>query len=345
MIREYKNTLIFATTIALMACGNSEEAAGPAPSPSLQAEAFIVKASTFNSQITTTANLLANEQVELRAPISGQVLSIQFKEGSKISKGQSILQMDDRAWKAKLIGLKAQLNFATSDYERKKELIAVGGSSQLEIDQAFTTVENLKSEIQQLQINIDLANVNAPFSGIIGMRNISNGAYLNAGDLITVLTETGKMKVDFSLASHYQNSLKIGTTVRVIVDRDTSDATIYAVNPVVNSETRTINVRALFIPREDQFIMPGAFAEVIVATNFSDDALLIPTQAVVPEINTQTVYVYHNGKAEKRTVTIGARTADRVQVLTGVQEGDTIITTGLLQVKEGMGIELQTINQ
>jgi len=336
---------IFVSFIFVAACGESEQTIESSPSPSLQAEVFIVNPSTFNSQIMTTANLLASEQVELRAPISGQVLSVQFKEGSKVTKGQSILQMDDRVWKAKLIGLNAQLDFASSDYERKKDLLNVGGSSQLEIDQAYTTVENLKSEIQQLKVNIDLATVNAPFSGMIGMRNISNGAYLNAGDLITILTETGKMKVDFTLASQYQNSLKIGNVVHVIVDGDTAAAEIYAINPLVNSETRTINVRALYIPRADQFIMPGTFAEVIVATDFSDDALLIPSQAVVPEINAQTVYVYRNGRAEKHTVTIGARTADRVHVLTGIEPGDTIITTGLLQVKEGMNIELQTINQ
>jgi membrane fusion protein (multidrug efflux system) len=329
----------------MASCAGDSEKNGEEKKPNLLVEGFVVASGSFDNVLATTANLMASEQVELKAPISGEVLEINFKEGQKVKQGQSIIRIDDRSWKAQLIGLKAQLTNAENEYNRKKSLLDVEGSSQQEVDQAFTAVEILKSQIQQLNINIDLANVTAPFSGVIGMRNFSKGAYLQAGESITFITEVNQLKVDFTVAQAYQSSLQIGKNILVVIEKDTLEAKIYAINPQISADSRTINVRAVLPQTKSALIMPGSFAEVLISTNLMEDAILIPTQAVIPELNKQTVYVYRNGKAEKRTVEIGNRTADKVHVLTGLSLGDTIVTTGLMQIKDGASITLQSIKK
>lgn len=203
--------------------------------------------------------------------------------------------------------------------------------------------DSLKSELLQLQINIDLANVSAPFAGQLGLRNFSKGAFLQPGTPITTLTEIGKLKVDFTLAQAYQKSISVGKSVAVIIGSDTLTAKIYAISPVINVDTRTINVRAMLVQPKANNILPGTFAEVLVSTENITDAILIPTQAIVPSINEQTVYVSRNGKAKRVVVEMGNRTADNVHIIKGLTANDTVITTGLLQIKEGMSLSIQNI--
>jgi len=328
-----------------MSCGDNNGKATPKGAKGrLSVEGYKVIPQPFNSDVTATAELMAGEQVELMAPLSGQVLDIYFKEGSKIREGSPIMHIDDRHWKAQMVGVKAALITAQKDYERKQALLEVEGSSQEDIDKAYSTVETLKSQLQQLQVNINLANVTAPFSGQLGMRNFSKGAFLRQGDIITTITSLQQLKVNFRLAQEYKNSVGPGKKVSVIVDGDTMQASVYAINPIIDQQSRTIHVRALLQQDPDNMIMPGTFAEVLVTTDFVNEALLIPTRAVVPEINDQTVYIYKNGKAVRRAIEMGNRTADMVQVLQGVVAGDTVITTGLLEVKEGMDVQVQLFN-
>lgn len=324
----------------LVSCG-VEAGKSTAINPGLlQVEGYLAKKQSFNNDLVTTAELLANEQVEIMAPISGQVLEIYFKEGENVSEGKPIIRLDDRNWKAQWSGVKAELEMARKDYERKKSLLKIEGSSQEEIDKAYSAVETLKSTLSQLQVNIDLANVKAPFSGQLGLRNFSTGAFLKEGAIITTLTELKVLKVNFTLAQEYLNDVEKGKTVLVLVDNDTLEAKIYAISPFLDSQSRTINLRALLPQPADHNIIPGTFAEVLVRTNSIKDALLVPTQAVVPDIDQQTVFVYKGGKALKKVVTMGNRTADKVHILNGIAPGDTVITTGLLQIKDGMRVKL-----
>lgn len=338
-------TLIAALLIVATSCSNKSDAkTGPAAKKSLQADGFIVKSMPFNSELIVTANVLANEQVEIKAPISGQVLNISFNEGGYIRQNSPIVQLDDRIWKAQLVGLNAELDAANSDYNRKKELLEFEGSTQEEVETSFSRIESLKSQIKELEINIDLANVEAPFSGRLGMRDFSKGAFLSTGDVITTLTETNQFKIDFMVSQEYLKSVSIGKEINVLIEGDTLKATVYAINPQINSSSRTVNVRARLKPGSNNTIMPGTFAEVLLSTNYIEDALLIPSQTIVPEIEKQTVYVYENGKAIRKEITMGNRTSDKVHILSGISEGDTLITTGLLLVKSGMDIQLNNVN-
>lgn len=327
--------------LSITSCGNDEAASSATETKTLNVETYKVIEQSFNSELVTTADLMAEEQVDLMAPVTGQVLNIYFKEGQNIKKGQTIVRLDDRSWKAELLGVNAEFSSSEKEYQRKLQLLDVGGSSQEEVDLAYSKVQTLQSKQQQLQVNINLANVVAPFSGQLGMRNFSEGAFLQQGDLITSLTANENIKVDFSVAQAYKYSIEIDKKVKVVVDDDSLTATIYAISPSVNQETRMITVRAMLELTKNQSVLPGTYAEVILPINAIDDALLVPTQAVVPSITEQTVYVYNNGKAERRVVTLGNRTADKVHVLTGIKAGEVILTTGLLAVKDGMSISIK----
>ncbi len=339
-----KVTLLPLLVATMLSCSKNTETSTPAGArPALQVVGYKVVPHSFANDITATANLLASEQVELKAPLAGMVLAIYFKEGQQIREGQSIIRLDDRVWRAQLSGLNSELETAEKELQRRKDLLEIEGSSQEEIDLAATTIEKLKAQIQQLQVNIQLANVKAPFSGKMGMRDFSLGAFLKEGDVITTLTATNTLKVDFSLPQAYINSIEMGKAIHVLVGKDTLEADIYAISPMINAESRTINVRARLPQSAKKDLLPGTYAEVLVSTKFIDNALLVPTQAVVPEIKDQTVYLYKGGKAIRKTVELGTRTADKVHVITGVAAGDTVITTGLLQIKDGGQVKLQTV--
>lgn len=331
---------LLAFGLLLASCSNTKTDSTTQKS-SLNVDAFVVKAQPFNSHVVTTANVLPNEQVDLVAPISGQVLDIYFKEGQHIKKGQAIIRLDDRQWKAQLMGVEAAIDAARKDLDRKKQLLSIEGSSQEEIDNLIASIEQLKSQKQQLLVNIDLANIKAPFSGQLSMRNFSKGAFLQQGAKITKLTEVERLKIEFSLASTYAQELKIDDQVVLLVNNDSLSARVYAIDPTIDNDTRTISIRAYLKQVKGKELLPGTYAEVLVNTNYEANALLIPSQAVVPSITEQTVYVYNNGKAERKVVTLGSRTADKVHVLTGIKEGDVVLTTGLLAVKEGMSIYIK----
>lgn len=338
-----KLLIIIGLSATIVSCDNSKKENNKSGTNALKVEAIKVISQPFNSQLITTANLMAKEQVNLMAPMAGQVLSIYFKEGQSVKKGQTLVRLDDRSWKAQLLGVKAELTAAESDYKRKKELLAVEGSSQEDVDIAFSKVELLKSKQIQLEVNIDLANVSAPFSGQLGMRDFSEGAFLNQGDLITSLSANEQLKVDFTIAQLHRNSIEVNKPVMILLEDDTLEAKVYAINPIIDKETRMINIRAILDQKKDKAVKPGTFAEVLIATGQINDAILIPTQAVVPSINEQTVYVYKNGKAIRKIIKMGDRDANNVLALDGLSVGDTVITTGLLQIKEEMDINILSI--
>jgi membrane fusion protein (multidrug efflux system) len=331
--------------IGFISCEEVQEKQAEMASSALAIDAYKVIPIAYNSVFSTTAELLPAEQVELMAATSGQVLNIYFKEGERVNKGARIIQLDDRDWQAQLVGIEAELDAAEADYERKMELLSIEGSSQEEIDMAFSKIQSLKSKQEQLLVNIDLANVKAPFSGQLGMRNFSKGAFLQQGAVITTLVDLDHLKVDFSLAQQHKKSLELGQTLSVLVGNDTLKAKIYAINPVIDMQSRTFDVRAILNQPAKNKIMPGSYAEVLISENFLKNALLVPTQAVVPSINDQTVYLYKNGKAQRNVIEMGDRTSDKVLVLSGIDAGDTVITSGLLLIKEGMDLEIQSLEQ
>ncbi len=302
------------------------------------AEGYVVSPSHFENKLIVTANLLPFETVDIKTPVAGTVLSIHFKEGQKVGKGQSLVQIDDRVWKAQIKGLKAQLAAGKEELQRKETLLKAEGASQEEVDAARSSVLQLEAKIEELSVYVSLASVPAPFSGQVGMRDFSVGAYLPQGQIITQIAQSDRLKVDFNLPGRYINQLSTGKEVKVVANNDTLTASVYAVNPLIDENTRTIQVRALLDNRDNW--LPGDFAQTSLVLDVYDSALVIPTQLIIPELGAETVFVCKNGKAVKRKVSTGIHTDKVVLISEGLAIGDTLLATGLIQAREGIPVKI-----
>jgi len=325
-------------------CSEKKVKSNEANSNEFLVDAVKVVPQNFETILKVTANILPYERVELKAPVSGTVLSIDFNEGQFVNKGQLIVRIDDRTWIAQEKGLKAQLLSATADLKRKEELLTMEGASQQDVDQAQASVDDLAAQIEELNVNISLANVKAPFDGKLGMRDFSLGSYLNQGQVITTLSQSRKLKVDFNFSSQYRKQVEKGKEVKVISGGDTVPSVIYAVNPLASNTSRTMQIRSV-IENNSKNLIPGDFAEVLVPIQVDKKAIIVPSDCIVPELNAQTVFVFHNGKALRKTVELGARTDAMVQILNGVSTGDTVLTTGLMRVKNNFPVKIKEITE
>lgn len=332
---------VLALSLMIASCGSDSQRPADAPS-ALIVDVTIVEPQRFEQSIEVTGNILPFEQVELKAPVSGTVLEINFEEGQHVQKGAALIRIDDRAWQAEAKGLRAQVLNAKSSFERQKALLDIEGASQAEVDAARSTLADLESRLEQLEVNIRLANVQAPFSGVVGMRDFSLGTFLQQGSSITQLAQVEKLKLNFELPSKYASFAKAGKRIELIAGRDTGEAVIYALNPSISNSSRTLQVRAT-INNNTKFT-PGDFAQVRFAMETDSNAILIPTDAVIPELNAQTVFVIEDGKAHKKTVILGGRNAQNVQILSGLSAGDKVIVSGLLVVKEGMEVNYKLLS-
>lgn len=285
------------------------------------------------------------EQVEVRTPVAGNVLSIHFEEGQTVEKGQLLVSIDSRVWKAQREGLKAQLTAAENELERKRKLLTVEGASEEDVDQVKSRVESFRSQINELSVRIDLAEVRAPFSGRLGMRDFSTGAYLAQGAAITHLVQENRLKVNFDIPARFARLFQTGDSVNMVNKTlsDTIVAQIYAIDPSINRETRTLTMRAT-VDNSDLALVPGDFVTVFARLKLRNDALVVPAEAVIPELNSQVVYIANNGVARKTTIEAGKRSENMVFALSGISPGDTIITTGLMQIREGSQIQVNKIN-
>ncbi len=312
----------------------------------LSVEGFIATTEPFSETIRSTGDIMPYEEVEVRTPIAGNVLSIAFEEGGYVREGSLLVEIDSRTWKAQKKGMEAQLNNARKDLERKKQLLSIEGATQEEIDQAETMVSQLEAQIEELAVRIDLATIKAPFSGRLGMRDFSPGAYLAQGELVTNLVQDQQLRINFTVPARYASLFSTNMEVDVITRSfpDTIRAKVYAVDPMIDQNTRTMQVRAM-AENQNGSIIAGDFATVITQAQINNDAVLIPAESIIPELNAQIVYVVKNGKAAKLQIETGTRTADRVHVLSGLAKGDTIITTGLMEIREGRDIEVTATNR
>jgi len=330
--------------IGAYSCQEKKQESKPVSRSLLQVEAIIIVPQRFENKYIATANILPFEEVELRTPVSGTVLSIHFNEAQFVKEGQLLVHIDDRTWKAQIKVLEVQLEAAKSDLKRKTELLKVEGVSEEEVEQSKASVDGLKARIDELNVNVNLANVKAPFDGKVGLRNFSIGSYLSQGQVITELVQTQKLKIDFNMASRYLDEVKVGKKVNVISSQDTLVAEVYAISPIVNETSRTAQVRALINNNTKGFI-PGDFAEVEVRLNVDNQALIVPTDVIIPELNAQTIYLFKNGRAIRKEVLLGTRTDTDVQIISGLNPGDTVLTTGLLQVKDLDPVEITEITK
>ncbi|WP_276132020.1 efflux RND transporter periplasmic adaptor subunit [Polluticoccus soli] len=311
----------------------------------LRAEVYVVKAEVFQNDYKASGTLLPNEEIEIHPEISGRVTSISFKEGAHVRKGQTLVQLYDADTRAQIQKLRAQRQLQVKLLERQQELLSIGGISRQEYETTQTQIRSIDADIAFAEAQLRTTRIVAPFNGTIGLRNISVGAVITPTTVIATLQQTNPLKMDFAVPDKYRGLLFTGKGVFFSVNNNqlgNLSGKISAIEPGADVTTRTVKVRAL-VPNSSGKLVPGSFAEVVIPFESNYSAILIPSNAVIPTTRDKKVAVVEQGRAQLLTVELGERTSDKVEVTKGLEAGDTVIVTGLMQVKAGMEVKVTKV--
>ena len=322
-----------------------EEIVAPRKINTLNVNGFIIRTKHLTDGISGVANLLPDEEVDLSFETSGKIVAINFQEGTPVRKGDLLAKVNDKPLQAQLARYEAQLKLAEDRVYRQSALLEKDAVSQEAFEQAQTELATLIAEINIVKSNIELTELRAPFDGIIGLRNVSEGAYASPSVVVATLTKITPLKIDFFVPERYAKQVKPGTRFNFTVDgyQESFQGSVYATESKVDAATRTFAVRALFPNRQGKQLLPGRFADVKIRMHDIPDAIAIPTEAIVPEMGVDKVYLYKGGKARAVTVRTGLRTESRIQILAGLNVGDTIITSGTLQLRTDLPVKLDNV--
>ena len=322
-----------------------DHADGPAATgeqnKSLPVSVRVVQPQPLQDAIRTTGTLLANEEVELRSEITGKVTGIYFKEGSPVKKGDLLVKINDADLQAQMQKLQFQKELAEDREFRLREQLAADLTSQEQYDIALNTLNGLKADIEVLQTQITRTEIRAPFDGFVGLKYISDGSYLSPAIKVASLLNIHPIKIEFSIPEKYAGEVRTGNKISFTVQGSNGNysGNIYAIEPKIDPVTRTLQVRALS-PNPQRTLFPGAFADVQLIISEIPDALLIPTEAVIPELNGKKVFLFRQGRAAAVPVETGIRTPEEIQIVQGIAAGDTVITSGILQLRQGLPVEV-----
>jgi membrane fusion protein, multidrug efflux system len=307
----------------------------------LQVNAVMARPAAIDNSVLASGTLVASEEVELHSQVSGIITSLNLHEGALVAKGTLLVKLFDSDLQAQLKKIEAQKETAEKTEARMKELLAINGIGQQEYDNALTLVKTMAADIDNIKAQIQKTEIRAPFSGMLGLRNVSEGAYLTPAVTIATLQKTDPLKIDFAIPERYASEIRTGDMLQFSVAGFSTkfSAKVFAIEPRIDEETRTLRMRA-FVKNSDAKLFAGAFANVELALAKIDNALMVPSQCVVPDARSKKVVVVKGGKAEFRVVTTGIRTEFSVQITSGIAAGDTVVTSSLLFVKPGMDLNV-----
>ncbi len=310
----------------------------------LQVEGFIVVAKNLAENLEVPGTLQPFEETEIRPEISGRLISLKIVEGGSVQKGALLAKLFDEDLQAQLNKLKVQLEIAQKTLERQRELLKIQGISQQEVDLSELQANNIKADMELVRVNISKTEIRAPYSGLLGLRNVSLGAYVTPTTLLTTLRQVNQLKLDFMVPEKYGQLFAKGKKVQFAVggSRRNFSATVLATEAAVTAETRSLKVRAS-VAGTDAALLPGAYAKVLLNTGSADQTAVVPTQAIIPQARGKKVVVFKNGTPEFRDVETGTRDEDLVQVLEGLEVGDTVVTTGLLSIRPQSKLVLKKV--
>lgn len=310
--------------------------------PPIGVSAVVVQPQDFSNTISLSGSIEANEQIEIHSEVSGVVESISFSEGSSVSKGQVLLKVNDIELRAQLVQAKTKESLASENERRARLLLQKEAISQEEYDIASADYKSMKAQTQLIQAQIGKTSIRAPFSGKIGLRNISPGSYITPTTLIANLVSSNQLKITFSIPEKYASQISKGSEVKFTVPNvsDKFTAKIYALEPGIEMTTRTMKIRAL-TDNSSGKLLPGTFANVDLALNNIKDAIIIPTEAIIPIQGGKKVFIANNGQAKEVMVETLARTDKDVVVTSGLKVGDTVLTSGTMSLKDEADIKVK----
>ncbi len=310
----------------------------------LSVEALVITSAKLDNKLTVTGSVLPNESLELKSEISGKITSIKFKEGNKVTKGELLLQINDDEISAQLDKQRYNRKLNQDNEFRQRKLVEKDAISQEEYDNALNRLNTTVADIRLLEAQLSKTRIKAPFDGVIGLRYVSEGAYLSPSAIIATLYNISPAKIEFAIPGRYSTQVAQGKKIFFTIENDltTHEGEVYAIEPRIDPATRTLKIRAL-ADNEKGILLPGQFVKVELVLESMADAILVPTEAVIPEQNGKMVFILEGGKAKGVKIETGIRTDNSLQVLSGLKPGDTLLTTGILQLRPG--IEVQIVKQ
>jgi RND family efflux transporter, MFP subunit len=318
---------------------------GKAATPSrsgqpLKVKTFLVEPTLFAETISATGTVRADESVELQAEISGKVVSINFTEGTLVKKDDLLVKLNDSDLRANLERYRHSKDLAEVRFRRYAQLFTQKVVTQDDYDSAVSEMNVQQSFIDLYEAQIEKTEIRAPFDGVVGLRYVSVGALVTASTQIATLQRLDELKIDFSVPEKYAGRIKVGSEIRFSVADGLRQyaGRIYAIDPRIDSGTRSLMVRAVGA-NPDGSLLPGAFTNVVVPLQQLADAVLIPAEAVIPGLDEKNVFVLKDGVAQRRAVETGVRTSTQVHILSGLQPGDRVITSGLQTMRANQPVE------
>lgn len=310
----------------------------------LFASGYVIVPTQMHELIYSTGSLLPDEEVDLSFETSGKVVGIYFEEGTRVKKYDLLAKINDRPLQAQLLKLNAQHKLTEEKEFRQRQLLERDAISRESYDQIATELQSLEADIMLIEARIAETELRAPFDGIVGLRMISEGAIANTQTKIVRLVKISPLKIEFSIPERYTGEVFPGFPISFNIDgfENSFNAKVYAIDPKVDINTRTILVRALYLNKNEE-LKPGRFASVRARLSQIENAVSIPTEAVIPEMDGEKVYIFKNGKAMERKVTTGLRTESLIQIKSGLDFGDTLLTTAILQLRNDLPVQLDTL--
>lgn len=337
-------TKVFSGNEQANSAGPAARGGGGPMAQKVAVDVFVVSPTAYQNKITSTGTVIPNEDVELRSEISGRVTQINFEEGSRVRKGQLLVAVNDADLRAQLQKLESNRKLYQDMEERQRALLEKEFISRQEYDQVSNQLATATADIQALKATMDKAYIRAPFDGVVGLRQVSEGSYVTASTLIARIVDISPVKIDFSIPGRYNQMIKKGNKITFTAEGspETYEAKIYAIQPNIDPTTRTLQVRAIFDNKNEE-VKPGAFVKIHLGLKEVEEAILVPTESIIPEASGHKLFLVKNGKAVPQMVKIGQRSETMIQIQEGVEPGDTIIQSGVLQARPGAELTIRRV--
>lgn len=309
--------------------------------PAVAVNVFVVNTESLDNVITSSGTIFPNEEIELRAEASGRILALNIKEGSRVAAGQVIAKIKDTDLQAQLKKLNFEIELAKQTEARQKKLLDINAISKEEYEITANKINTLNADKELIEANLEKTVLKAPFAGKIGLKNVSQGAYVTPTTSLATLVQTNPVKVDFSIPEKYSTLIRVGRNVKFEVEGQPEAyyANVVAIDPKIDPNLRTLKLRALAKNPADKLV-PGMFVRVSVDLDIAQ-AIMIPTEAVVPVLKGKKVYVVRNGKADEVMIETGVRNDKKIQVTSGLQRGDSLIVSGIMALKKDAAVKVK----
>jgi membrane fusion protein (multidrug efflux system) len=339
--------LLLSTSLFISSCKERADAAGSTrkakTDDQTMVDVLVASPRTISNQIEANGTVVASEYVELHPEISGRIVYLNVPEGASVAKGTVIARINDADLQATLEKAKVQLDLYKKTEERERKLLDINGINQADYDLAVNNVNSTRADIDYTQAQLDKTVIRAPFDGVVGLRQVSPGAYVTPATIIATVQQVDKIKVDFTLPEQYAGVIRPGSLVDIQLDAATNNrrkGLIVATEPQVNITSRNLKVRALL---KDGQAHPGAFVKVFVNAGGGKKAIMVPTNCIIPEDKNNQVIVVRSGRAKVVNVSTGIREADDIEITNGLATGDTVVVTGVLFARPGALLTIRNV--